>query len=97
MQHDEQTTSASADRPLAQGRFHIIDVECAHDLGIILRVLNLLLIARAQVASVASHADGARMHLRVNTRGLCAAQGETLKNRVEAMEGVSRVSVIGGR
>lgn len=52
----------------AHGRLHIIDVECAPDLSVVMRVLNLLAVARAQVSSIASHVDGERMHLRINAR-----------------------------
>lgn len=97
--HNETRTSQGVelDSRSARGRLHIIDVECAPDLGVIVRVLNLLAVTRAQVSSIASHVDGERMHLRINARGMAAHQGETLQWRVEAMEGVSLVRVVSGK
>jgi hypothetical protein len=98
MQNDKNPTGYTTDAHALRsyGRLHIIDVEFAVDVGTIIRVLNLLAIARAQVVSVASHLEADRMHLRVNARGLDVGQGETLQCRIEAMEGVSHVRVVSG-
>jgi predicted signal transduction protein with EAL and GGDEF domain len=95
MQGHEKTTHLAAEgqHRSALGRVHIIDVECAPDLGVIVRVLNLLAVARADVSSIGSHVEGECMRLRVNARGMSASQGDTFKGRVEAMEGVSSVRV----
>ncbi|UPT64949.1 MAG: hypothetical protein M0D54_10925 [Hyphomonadaceae bacterium JAD_PAG50586_4] len=95
MRHDNtRLTNEPQDRG---ARHHIIDVECAPDLGIVVRVLNLLATARAKVTSIASEVVGERMRLRVNARGMSASQGETLRWRLEVMPGVSRVSLVGGK
>ena len=95
MRHD---TTRLTHEPQDRGaRHHIIDVECAMDLGIVVRVLNLLATARAKVTSIASEVVGERMRLRVNARGMNARQGETLRWRLEVMPGVCRVSLVSGK
>jgi|688.fasta_scaffold911820_2 hypothetical protein len=98
MQNDKNPTGYTADSHawLSHERLYIIDVAFAVDVGTMVRVLNLLAIASAQVVSVASHLDGDRMHLRINARGLDVRQGETLQCRIEAMVGVSHVRVVSG-
>lgn len=98
--HPDETHSrhsGTAPNRTPQGRLHIIDVECAADLGVVVRVLNLLAVMRAHVSSITSHLNGELTFLRVNARGMTASQGETLQGRVEMMEGVSRVRVVTGR
>ena len=92
---DSQTLEASARS--ARGRLHIIDIGAAPDLGVIVRVLNLLAVARADVVSIASHVEGAQMRVRVNARGLSYAQAGTLRWKVEAIEGVLQVRIASGK
>lgn len=97
---ENETSNAHASQAGARnahGRLHIIDIGAAADLGVIVRVLNLLAVARADVASIASHREGAQMRVRVNARGLSPAQAGILCCKVEAMEGVREVSIASGK
>lgn len=77
----------------AQQRAHVLDVRCANDLGVLIRVLNPFAVLRARLAGVNCAVDGEGMTLTVTAHGLTAAQSDNLQARVMGIEGVHAAAI----
>lgn len=78
----------------AQQRAHVLDVRCANDLGVLIRVLSPFAVLRARLARVNCAVDSEGMTLAVTAHGLTAVQSDNLQTRVRGIQGVHAASLI---
>lgn len=80
----------------AQPHAHVLDVRCANDLGVLIRVLNPFAVLRARLAGVCCAVDSGGMRLTVTAHGLTVAQGDNLQARVMGIAGVHTAVIATG-